>query len=412
METTDTPTQSSAESRVAMLFDVKAMIDSDDFEYGPDYNNWSRSRAQPTDSLPPAPAAESPDAGRTFHLFPDLPAELRRMIWREFYLEPRYFIVGDYDGGFHEDPEHPNASRLWIFDTTWYMTPYSRCVRYWRSVDTSIDRMSRDVAHGVRDRVWFPLWARAYEMDTDLGSLPWRDPERHPSGRRFEYPADTRINWDVDWTRICSPRGYTELAYDNLIIFPITDWWANIRNLATHWSFPCYTGFLHYHRGISDANMSLWVCCQRMPALEAVRAVVQPSYHPVYARLVEMLSSISHFQRLHLLRQESCANSHIRGVRVDVVFSMPGVSWPPSWSRLRTLMSKARFMKEFEGESGRGLQFYLKGMAQDFADVELSEDEVEGSGQLFCNFDLRPVQAVVRSLDEWMEHRHDFDPRL
>ncbi|KAF6807154.1 hypothetical protein CSOJ01_08342 [Colletotrichum sojae] len=393
----------------SMELDVTTMMDNE--KYG-SYGYYCF--PEPVKNAPGPP--KSPDAGRTFHPFPKLPAELRRMIWREFYLEPRYFIADEEEDVEYRDPSLQPSPWLMSYELTMRMTPYSRCARYWRSVDTAIDHTSREVARGLRSRFWFPTWAFAYNSHVEvwLESLPWRDPAKHPEKEGYQYPADVQINWDADWINV--NLFFAEMSSGDVgdaakVASPRMDWLANIRNLAIPWHIPGY-GFADKEVGLS--NESLWACCQIMPALAAVRGLLQ-LHHLTAAtpRVIDMCASIDHFQRLHLLRQESCINDHIRRVRVDIICNMPGVPWPPSWSRLRALLSGARFLNEFEEDWAKmpsHMAALLKGTAEKFAEVALSEDEVKGSEQLFRDLNLEPIQAAVRGLDDWIEYHSHLIP--
>ncbi|KAF6829483.1 hypothetical protein CPLU01_07889 [Colletotrichum plurivorum] len=390
--------------------DVTTMMDNDEYD-----DRGSYRHPKPAQNVPAPP--KGPDAGRTFHPFPKLPAELRRMIWREFYLEPRYFIAGeDSEASYGEDSPLPLDQDQWHFsrEFTQRMTPYSRCARYWRAIDTAIDCTSREVARGLRGRVWFPTWAFAFKGDDDgawVGSLPWRDPAKNPQ-RGYQYPSDVRINWDTDWINLsylfeilCSG----DLDDPSVVSSPKLDWWANIQNLAVPWNVPDYgIG----DRSVTVPKMNLWVCCQKMPALTAVRGLLQPLRLPAATpRVVDLCASVDYFQRLHLLRLESCANEHIRRVRLEITCKMPGITWPPSWSRVRVLLSGVRFRNEFEEDWAKihpAMVFEFERDAERFAEVELSEDEVEGSEQLFRELDLEPIQVAVRGLDDWIEYERQF----
>lgn len=384
----------------AMDLNVTTMMDNEKYSWDGFYDY-----PKPVKNVPAPP--ESADAGRTFHPFPNLPAELRRMIWREFYLEPRYFIADEDEQVYHTDPGlHPGQWHMtWEFIQR--MTPYSRCARYWRSIDAAIDYTSREVARGLRSRAWFPTWAFT-TTDGPYSSLPWRDPAQNLRGG-YQYPADVHVNWDADWINlnIFFSELFLGVTGEGPVVTPPTrDWWASIRNLAVPWQVP---DFGICDKEVSTTSENLWACCQFMPALAAVRGLLQPrGLTAATPRVVGMCASIDHFQRLHLLRQESCVNDHIRGVRLDVICKIPGVTWPPSWSRLRALLSGAHFLNEFE-EDWAGMDTPMtalfKGSAEAFAEVELSEDEVKGSEQLFRDLDLEPIQVTLRGLDNWIEYK-------
>ncbi|KAF6792364.1 hypothetical protein CMUS01_16166 [Colletotrichum musicola] len=393
----------------AMERDVTAMMDNEK------YSNYGfYDYPEPVKNVPGTP--KSPDAGRTFHPFPKLPAELRRMVWREFYLEPRYFIVIEDGGVDHIDPGSQPDQWHTSYEDTQRMTAYSRCARYWRSIDTAIDHTSREVARGLRSRFWFPTWAFTYTnyVQNWLGSLPWRDPAKNPEEEGYQYPADIHINWDTDWINFNSfffELSSGDIGDASIVASPKMDWLANIRNLSVPWHIP---GYGVGDKDVNLSNESLWACCRAMPALAAVRGLLQ--LHLLTAatpRAIDMCASIDHFQRLHLLRQESCVNDHILGVKVDIICTIPGVAWPPSWSRLQALLSRARFLNEFEEDWAKmdsHMAALLKRTAPSFAEVDLSEDEVKGSEQLFRDLNLEPIQAAVRCLDDWIEYRNQLIP--
>ncbi|KAF6829488.1 hypothetical protein CPLU01_07894 [Colletotrichum plurivorum] len=367
----------------------------------------------------------SSNADRTFHRFPDLPAEIRRMIWREFYLEPRTFHTQLCDWQVYYDTvDDDNDDQIILFgnETAEYMYKMAPALpgmqSYYDSIDTSIDRTSADVARTVRPHFWLPPWvSRDGEW---IGVMPSRDPANGTRRPMRALPNEARVNWDADWTTVTDDYNIFHTGgWDaNILVSPQTEWWANIRNLVFYYE-PSLR--LAESRFVTQSNVDLWICCRKMPLLEQVRAIFRPwpwlyevATGPLY-RIYELCEALSHFQRRYLLRKKSCADAHMWKVKVD--FVLPPQMAELTWDRVWSLMSRAAFMTEFKAElrdlgvlreSRYGwLRFILnhvEDLASKFERVDLHEKEQKGLKQLFRRLDLAPIQAVMKGLDKWVEY--------
>ncbi|KAF6814234.1 hypothetical protein CMUS01_12678 [Colletotrichum musicola] len=367
----------------------------------------------------------SSNADRTFHHFPELPAEIRRMIWREFYLEPRTFHTQlcnwqmDYDAVDDEDDDHiissDNERAIFIYK----MAPALPGLQsYYDSIDTSIDRTSADVARNVRTHFWLPPWvARDGEW---IRAMPSRDPANRTARPKHALPNEVRVNWDADWTNVTENYNIFRTGGGDAIILmsPQTEWWANIRNLVLYYQ-PSFGRA--ESRFVTESNVDLWICCRKMPLLEQVREIFCPwpwpsevATDPIY-RIYELCEALSHFQRRYLMRKKSCADAHMWKVKVD--FVLPPQMAELTWDRVRSLMSRAAFMTEFKAglrDLGvlRELRYgwlrfildHVEDLASKFERVDLDKEEQKGLKQLFRRLDLEPIQAVMKGLDKFFEY--------
>ncbi|KAH0425335.1 hypothetical protein CcaCcLH18_10991 [Colletotrichum camelliae] len=149
--------------------------------------------------------------GPTFYNFSFLPVEIRLSIWTEFYLEPRlftarlcrrsHFDVDDESHGFHR------TWKLFHLDTHAYLADDDRhrwdngypgrhvdtqMHRYYKTIDSTIDRMSRSVARALRPNFWITPWTGP----TSTSPATMMSPPQKMVWVRNAY--DININWDVD----------------------------------------------------------------------------------------------------------------------------------------------------------------------------------------------------------------------
>lgn len=385
----------------------------------------AETKGSATDHMETAPTC--PDADQAFHCFPDLPAEIRRMIWSEFYLEPRTFHTKLYDWQVYCNKGGDDDDHVVLFDNEtaeyiYKMAPVLPGLQsYYHSIDTSIDRTSADVARTVRPHFWLPPWV---SCDGHwIGVMPSRDPANRTRRLTHPLPKDARVNWDADWTSVKEDYNLFQTGgWDaDILLSPQTDWWANIRNLVLFYQ-PSFRRA--ESRFVTETNVDLWVCCRKMPQLEQVRAIFKPwpfkvATDPIY-RIYELCEALDRFQRRYLLRQKSCADARTWRIKVDFVLP-PQVAELP-WGRVRSLMSRAGFMKEFEADL-RDLRVlcesrywwlqhildHLGDLAWEFRTVDLEKDEEKGASQLFGRLNLEPIQAAMKGLDKWVEYDSQLD---
>ncbi|KAJ0372139.1 hypothetical protein COL26b_009297 [Colletotrichum chrysophilum] len=134
----------------------------------------------------PEPALSS------FELFPKLPNCLKFMIWEEFYLEPRYFLV--------------DGSGISRFDDTveWVMKPRPYKKKYYTAIDTDIDPLASNVARILRPQI---------AIEVSKGSA------------KAEH---VNINWRLDFVHI---RWHDDMR-QRCRVLPDLEWVAKVQNLV------------------------------------------------------------------------------------------------------------------------------------------------------------------------------------
>lgn len=133
------------------------------------------------------------------------------MIWTDFYVEPRLFTARRHlRCHYFKDDQVYGVHRMWkLFhlDTHAYLAVDHRrrwdypssgyyvdtsMHRYYKTIDSTIDRMSRSVARALRPNFWIPPWARL----PSASSTTMMSPPQKMMWHRNAY--DININWDVD----------------------------------------------------------------------------------------------------------------------------------------------------------------------------------------------------------------------
>lgn len=119
-----------------------------------------------------------------FPKFSQFPTEIRLMIWREFYLEPRYFEVR-WKCGIKSSSIHLRAN---VLNHSIHHVGSRR--HYFTAIDTTINRESYLVATKIRPRFWLPMWCSP-TYDSTWSTIP-----------SVETVPDVSINWEVDYLQL------------------------------------------------------------------------------------------------------------------------------------------------------------------------------------------------------------------
>lgn len=119
-----------------------------------------------------------------FPKFSQFPTEIRLMIWREFYLEPRYFEV-HWKYGIKSSSIHLRAH---VLNHSIHHVGSRR--QYFTAIDTTINRESYLVATKIRPRFWLPMWCSP-TYDSTWSTIP-----------SVETVPDVLINWEVDYLQL------------------------------------------------------------------------------------------------------------------------------------------------------------------------------------------------------------------
>lgn len=205
---------------------------------------------------------------RSFPQFSKFPIEIKLLVWEQFYLEPRHFMIKEYqwnNGDRRGLPSKSNTS--WTFNTlTWCFHAASSSSKHYNDIDTTIDRVSSSVASRLRPRFWLPTWSLFHEYNHleyyDKNCCTWSSvPSRgalEPWMNQHRISADPRINWNTD---------FIHFAFDPKLCFPRQfDWLANIQNVVTgaFWN-PTTPSCRHYRWLVED--MSSWDSHNRLKKL-------------------------------------------------------------------------------------------------------------------------------------------------
>ncbi|KAH0427702.1 hypothetical protein CcaCcLH18_09533 [Colletotrichum camelliae] len=199
-------------------------------------------------------------SGRSFPRFPEFPTEIKVLVWEQFYLEPRHFIVEEYQWNNGDERGLPgigdstdgldgNSNRANISQTfnavTWCFHAASSSSKYYNDIDTTINRISSSVAFRLRPRFWLPMWSLLHEYhhleSYDSNCCKWSPTPScgYPEANQHTIPADPRINWNTD---------FIHFAFNPIRYFPHQfDWFANIQNIVTSalWN-PTGSGYNSY----------------------------------------------------------------------------------------------------------------------------------------------------------------------
>ncbi|KAL3303658.1 hypothetical protein RB213_001031 [Colletotrichum asianum] len=170
----------------------------------------------------PEPALSS------FELFPKLPNCLKFMIWEDFYLEPRYFLV-DGSGNSRVD------------DTVeWVMKPRPRKKKYYTAIDTELDPLASNVARTIRPEL---------TIEASKGSA------------KAEH---VKINWRLDFVHLRWRDGVHQCK-----ALPDFEWVAKVQNLVLDDTIADVSEFDTSTEEIHRIAMLLW---HRQSPIDARRA--------------------------------------------------------------------------------------------------------------------------------------------
>lgn len=261
----------------------------------------------------------------TFPRFQDFPCEIRLMIWREFFLEPRFFQA--VCQLLEEPVKH---------DLRWTLVHYGSSRTYYTAIDTQINKESTDVARKIRPKSCFPTFS---PDDGVFIIVSVRDS-----------PAYFHVNWDVDFVNLDSADLGCHLTY---AMSESISWYSKVRNLSLG---PGRGGSPEPLRYLSLENSWLWMRCYLLPNLKSIIHWQNPFWKPGQ-------NSAAYFQTRYLLRESPKIPPEWKDVVHEACLVIPGTvpdTTQPRWSD---------FLEQLRAE---GWQL----------DMDYLQDEVEGAKQL------------------------------
>ncbi|KAF0321600.1 hypothetical protein GQ607_011113 [Colletotrichum asianum] len=310
-----------------------------------------------------------------FKKFSQLPPTVQKMVWTEFYRNPRYFVAKwtqwcelikhDQDDGKQDDnkaddsdegcsvednydeyePEADDSSltsvsNYFVHHSGWELEPIRTKAHYYDAIDNTIDQMSRDVAKGLRTSLRLPVWTCS--TGDHLGF--WSNTSSH--GRATEDPV---INFESDF------------IYIQKTGWPQTQALAGSEDEVRR----------EVAKGFTRENLWLWKMRRYLPNLKVIRRALTD-------KAPQLLNEWAYFQTRYLLCEAH--DEQWRSIRHDIATDngwLPGMcspkepQWKPFLDRLLNIDATVR---------GAIPQ-----------DLTLEDDELLGSRKLFGGF----LQALV-----------------
>ncbi|KAJ0347970.1 hypothetical protein COL26b_006577 [Colletotrichum chrysophilum] len=341
-----------------------------------------------------------------FKKFSQLPRAVQKMVWTEFYRNPRYFVAKwvqwcelikhDQDDGKQDDnkaddsdegcsvednydeyePEADDSSLMsvsnyFVHHSGWELEPIRTKAHYYDAIDNTIDPMSREVAKGLRPSLRLPVWTCSTE--DHLGF--WSNTSSH--SRATEDPV---INFESDFIYI-QKTGWPQTQA--LVSKRYLKWMGSIRNVIIDTDVNLQAGSedevrREVAKGITRENLWLWKMRRYLPNLKVIRRALTD-------KAPQLLNEWAYFQTRYLLREAH--DEQWRSTRHDIATDnrwLPGMCSPkePQWKPF------------LDSLLGSGATF---GCAIP-KDLTREDDEVSGSRKLFGGF----VQDLVDAdATEW-----------
>ncbi|KAH9232701.1 hypothetical protein K456DRAFT_395699 [Colletotrichum gloeosporioides 23] len=274
-------------------------------------------------------AAAAAPAPPTFPRFQDFPCEIRLMIWREFFLEPRFFQ------SFCQMLQAQTKGDS--YSLRWTLVHHGSSRTYYTSIDTQINKESTDVARKIRPKSCLPIFSPQI--------AGWGLERRWDSN-----PVYFHVNWDVDFINLDDADPRLQMTSDECL-----SWYSKVRNLSLGPPRQGYiTGPFDY---LSQENEWLWERRSLFPNLKSIIHCQDPFWAPWH-------NSAFYFQTRYLLRYSQKIPPQWKDVAYKVCFLSPWTvpdSTQPRWTD---------FLEQLRTEGWQLDMDYLK-------------DEAEGAKHLF-----------------------------
>lgn len=229
-------------------------------------------------------------AAPTFPRFQDFPCEIRLMIWREFFLEPRFFrsvckVLQAWTSG-HS------------YDLRWTLVHHGCSRTYYTSIDTQINKESTEVARKVRPKSCFPT----FSPEIGVGGLEMR---------WDSHPTYFHVNWDVDFISLDFADAGLQLTSASECLL----WYSKVRNLSLG---PFRQGGITKpFEYLSQENEWLWERSSLFPSLKSIIHCLDPFWAPWH-------NNACYFQTRHLLRYSQKIPPQWKDVTYKVCFLARG----------------------------------------------------------------------------------------